>query len=202
VVDVIQCRVGGDNFAYLVACPVTGQALGVDPGRDPRVLLDELQRRRLTLAVLANTHGHADHVAGNAAVLAATGALLAAHPADLPEAAIPLAEGSVLTVGSLEVVVLHTPGHTPGSLCFYVKDALLTGDTLFVSRCGRADLPGSDPAALYGSLSRLAALPGATRVFPGHDYGLQPISTMAWELANNPYLRCPDLAAFFRLRMG
>jgi hydroxyacylglutathione hydrolase len=202
LVEVVQCRVGGDNFAYLVICPVTGQALGVDPGRDPAVLLDELRRRGLRLALLANTHGHADHVAGNAAVLAATGAALAAHPADLPEAAVPLAEGSVLTIGSLGVAVLHTPGHTPGSLCFYVDDALLTGDTLFVSRCGRADFPGSDPAALYHSLARLAALPAPTRVYPGHDYGPQPVSTIAWERANNPYLRCPDLDSFLRLRMG
>lgn len=202
MVEVVQCRVGGDNFAYLVVCPVTGQALGVDPGREPAVLLDELRRRGLSLAVLANTHGHADHVAGNAAVLAATGAPLAAHPAELPAVDLALGEGSLLSIGSLAVTVLHTPGHTPGSLAFYVDDALLTGDTLFVSRCGRADFPGSDPAALYHSLARLAALPAATRVYPGHDYGPQPVSTIAWERDNNPYLRCPDLDSFLRLRMG
>jgi glyoxylase-like metal-dependent hydrolase (beta-lactamase superfamily II) len=202
VVEVVQCRVGGDNFAYLLVCPDSGQALGVDPGRDPEALLGELRRRSLTLVWLANTHGHADHTAGNAAVLAATGARLAAHPADVPAADLPLGEGSVLTVGAVEIVVLHTPGHTPGSLVFRAGDALLTGDTLFVSRCGRADLPGSDPAALYRSLVRLAELPGPMRVYPGHDYGPQPVSTIAWERANNPYLRCPDLAGFIRLRMG
>jgi glyoxylase-like metal-dependent hydrolase (beta-lactamase superfamily II) len=176
--------------------------MAVDPGRDPEVLLGELRRRSLTLVLLANTHGHADHTAGNAAVLVATGALHAAHPADLPRADLPLDEGSLLSVGKLKVAVLHTPGHTPGSLVFHVGDALLTGDTLFVSRCGRADLPGSDPAALYHSLGRLGALPGPTRVFPGHDYGPQPISTIAWERANNPYLRCPDLDSFIRMRMG
>jgi glyoxylase-like metal-dependent hydrolase (beta-lactamase superfamily II) len=134
--------------------------------------------------------------------LAATGAQFAAHPADVPAAALPLAEGSVLTVGQVEVTVLHTPGHTPGSLVFRVDDALLTGDTLFVSRCGRADLPGSDPAALFRSLGRLAGLPGTMRVFPGHDYGPQPVSTIAWERANNPYLQCGDLVSFLRLRMG
>jgi hydroxyacylglutathione hydrolase len=202
VVEIVQCRVGSDNFTYLLICPATAQAMGVDPGRDPEVLLDELRRRGLTLVVLANTHGHADHTAGNAAVLAATGARHAAHPAELPGVDLPLGEGSVLTVGTLKVAVLHTPGHTPGSLVFHVGDALLTGDTLFVSRCGRADLPGSDPAALYHSLGRLGSLPGPTRVFPGHDYGPQPISTIAWERANNPYLRCPDLASFIRMRMG
>lgn len=202
MVEIVQCRVGSDNFAYLVACPATAQAMAVDPGHDPEVLLGELRRRSLTLVLLANTHGHADHTAGNAAVLVATGALHAAHPADLPGVDLPLGEGSLLSVGKLKVAVLHTPGHTPGSLVFHVGDALLTGDTLFVSRCGRADLPGSDPAALYHSLGRLGALPGPTRVFPGHDYGPQPISTIAWERANNPYLRCPDLDSFMRMRMG
>jgi glyoxylase-like metal-dependent hydrolase (beta-lactamase superfamily II) len=199
---VVQCRVGSDNFAYLVVCRDTGQALGIDPGRDPQVLLDELHRRSLTLIMLANTHGHADHTAGNAAVLAATGVRLAAHPGDLPEASVPIGEGSVLRVGTDEVAVLHTPGHTPGSLVFLADGALLTGDTLFVGRCGRADLPGSDPAALFRSLARLAAMPGTTRVYPGHDYGPQPVSTIAWEREHNPYLRCADLAGFIRLRMG
>ena len=202
MVEIVQCRVGSDNFAYLVTCPVTAQAMAVDPGRDPEVLLGELRRRSLTLVLLANTHGHADHTAGNAAVLAATGARHAAHPADLPGVDLPLGEGSLLSVGKLKVSVLHTPGHTAGSLVFHVGDALLTGDTLFVSRCGRADLPGSDPAALYHSLGRLGAFPGPTRVYPGHDYGPQPSSTIAWERANNPYLRCPDLDSFIRMRMG
>ena len=202
MVEIVQCRVGRDNFAYLVICPATGLALGVDPGCDPQVLLGEVQRRALSLVWVVNTHGHVDHTAGNAVVLAATGARLAAHPADVPAAALPLADGSVLEVGQAQVSVLHTPGHTPGSLVLRAADALLTGDTLFVGRCGRADLPGSDPAALYQSLTRLAGLPGTMQVYPGHDYGPQPLSTIAWERANNPYLQCPDLAAFIRLRMG
>lgn len=202
MVEVVQCRVGSDNYAYLAACPATGQALGVDPGRNPEVLLGELRRRHLTLVLLVNTHGHADHTAGNAVVLEATGARHAAHPADLPGVELPLAEGDALPVGKLKVTVLHTPGHTPGSLVYQVEDALFTGDTLFVSRCGRADLVGGDPVALYASLGRLAALPGGTRVYPGHDYGPQPVSTIAWERLHNPYLRCPDLASFIRLRMG
>lgn len=202
MVEVVQCRVGSDNFAYLVICPASGQALGIDPGRDPAVLLAELHRRGLTMPLLANTHGHADHVAGNAAVLAATGARLAAHPADLPEADISLAEGGMLRIGEISVAVLHTPGHTPGSVTFHGESALVTGDTLFVTRCGRADLAGSDPAALYASLRRLASLPSELRVYPGHDYGPQPVSTIAYERAHNPYLQCPDLASFLRLRMG
>jgi len=80
--------------------------------------------------------------------------------------------------------------------------ALLTGDTLFVTHVGRADLPGSDAEALYASLQRLAAFPADTLVFPGHDYGPMPVSSIAFEREHNPYLRCPDLASFLRLRLG
>ncbi len=201
--EVIQVRVAGtDNFTYLVVCPETGKALGIDPGLRPESLMTALRTRGATLEVLANTHGHGDHIAGNAAVLAATGARLAAHPLDVPAANIPLKEGSRLQIGSFEVAVLHTPGHTPGGLVFNPPGALITGDTLFVTRCGRADFPGSDPAALYHSLLRLAAFPPATRVFPGHDYGPQPHSTIAFERAHNAYMQCPDLESFIALRMG
>lgn len=193
---------GTDNFAYLVCCPETGWAMGVDPGMSPDSLLQVVRDKGVMLDILANTHGHADHIAGNAAVLAETGARLAAHPEDVAGADIPLAEGSVLQVGRLEVKVLHTPGHSPGSVSFYVNGIVITGDTLFVTRCGRADLPGGDPAELYESIGRLAQLPEETLIYPGHDYGPQPVSTIAFERANNPYMQCPDLESFIRLRMG
>jgi len=201
--DIVQIPIAGtDNFSYLVICPQTGKALGVDPGLSPDSLLSAIQRREVTLEVLANTHGHHDHIAGNADVLKATGAKLAASPLDVKGAEIPLSEGSRLQIGSVLIAVLHTPGHTPGSLVFNPPGALITGDTLFVTRCGRADFPGSDPAALYHSLLRLAAFPPETRVFPGHDYGPRTHSTIAYEREYNEYLKCPDLESFLRLRMG
>jgi glyoxylase-like metal-dependent hydrolase (beta-lactamase superfamily II) len=156
----------------------------------------------LTLVTLANTHGHRDHIAGNDEILKATGAKLAANTLDVPRVDIALNEGSQLQIGGIMVNVLHTPGHTPGSLVFNPPGALIVGDTLFVTRCGRADFPGSDPAALYHSLLRLAAFPPETRVFPGHDYGPRPHSTIAFEREHNEYLKCPDLESFLRLRMG
>ena len=201
--EIVQIPVAGaDNFSYLVICPQTGKALGVDPGMSPESMLRVIRSRELTLVILANTHGHRDHIAGNGEILKATGAKLAANPLDVPGVEIALGEGSRLEIGAITVEVLHTPGHTPGSLVFHPPGALIVGDTLFVTRCGRADFPGSDPAALYHSLLRLAAFPPETKVFPGHDYGPRPCSTIAFEREHNEYMRCPDLESFLKLRMG
>ena len=201
--EIVQIPVAGaDNFSYLVICPQTGKALGVDPGMSPESMLRVIRSRELTLVSLANTHGHRDHIAGNGEILKATGAKLAANPLDVLGVEIVLGEGSRLQIGAITVEVLHTPGHTPGSLVFHPPGALIVGDTLFVTRCGRADFPGSDPAALYHSLLRLAAFPPETKVFPGHDYGPKPCSTIAFEREHNEYMRCPDLESFLKLRMG
>lgn len=202
-VDIVQIPVAGaDNFSYLVICNQTQKALGVDPGVSPQSLLDVVHDKGVTLEYLANTHGHRDHVAGNNVVINATGAKLAASPIDVPEADIPLKEGSCLQVGEVPVNVLHTPGHSPGAVVFNPPGALITGDTLFVTRCGRADFAESDPEALYNSIKRLAAFPDETVVYPGHDYGPQPQSTIAFEKEHNEYMKCPDLESFLKLRMG
>ena len=201
--EIVQVPINGtDNFSYLVICPQTGKTLGVDPGVSPESLLSVIRSRELSLQVLANTHGHPDHIAGNGEVLKVTGAKLAANLLDVPKAEIALSEGSQLQIGEITIDILHTPGHTPGSLVINPPGALITGDTLFVTRCGRADFPGSDPAALYHSLLRLAAFPPETKVFPGHDYGPKPQSTIAFEREHNEYMKCPDLECFLKLRMG
>ena len=201
--EVVQIAVGEmANFAYLIYCPATLEGVAVDPSFAPDRLLDQARQLGVKLKLLINTHGHRDHVAGNDSVLSASGAKLAGHPLDLPQADLRLDEGSRITLGDGTIEVLHTPGHTPGSICLYAPGLVVTGDTLFVTRCGRADLPGSDVRELYRSLRRLAALPPETRVYPGHDYGPQPVSTIAFELEHNPYLRCPDLDSFIQLRQG
>jgi glyoxylase-like metal-dependent hydrolase (beta-lactamase superfamily II) len=104
--------------------------------------------------------------------------------------------GDKVRVGDVEVELLHTPGHTPGSQCFRLKDALVSGDTLFLQGCGRTDLPGGDTATLWHSLQRLAELPEETRIFPGHDYGPTATSSIGRELLENPYLRCDSVEQF------
>lgn len=190
------------NFAYLIYCPATLVGVAVDPSFAPDRLLEQARQLSVKLELLINTHGHRDHGAGNQRIMEVAGVPLAGHPLDLPQADLHLDEGSRITFGDGIIEVLHTPGHTPGSICLYAPGLVVTGDTLFVTRCGRADLPGSDVRELYRSLRRLAALPPETRVYPGHDYGPQPVSTIAFELEHNPYLRCPDLDSFILLRQG
>lgn len=190
------------NFAYLIYCPATLVGVAVDPSFAPDRLLEQARQLSVKLELLINTHGHPDHGAGNQRIMEVAGVPLAGHPLDLPQADLHLDEGTRITFGDGIIEVLHTPGHTPGSICLYAPGLVVTGDTLFVTRCGRADLPGSDVRELYHSLRRLAALPPETRVYPGHDYGPQPVSTIAFELEHNPYLRSPDLDSFILLRQG
>lgn len=191
-----------DNFSYLIYCPQTLRGAVVDPSQYPERLLDKAAELEVSIELLLNTHGHQDHVAGNSLIRERTRAQLAAHPSAVANPDIALDEGDHLDLGEGRIEVLYTPGHAPGSLVFRIGDSLITGDTLFVSRCGRADLPGSDVAALYASLKRLATFPDSTKIYPGHDYGPIPTSTMGWERQHNAFLQCPDLESFIELRMG
>jgi glyoxylase-like metal-dependent hydrolase (beta-lactamase superfamily II) len=110
------------------------------------------------------------------------------------------ADGSDVAIGRCGVRALFTPGHTAGGTCFLADGFVVTGDVLFVGGCGRSDFPGGDTAALWRSLQRLAELPEETRVYPGHDYGPTPTSTIGYELLSNPYLRCETYEAFKALR--
>lgn len=190
-----------DNFSYLIYCPTTQRGAAIDPSMSPELLLKKADILGIKLNLLLNTHGHQDHIAGNGVIIERTGAKLAAHPLDVPNPDIALAEGSRLELGSGVIEVIHTPGHTPGSVVFKTGNRIITGDTLFVSRCGRADLPGSDVTALYGSIQRLKALPPETQIYPGHDYGPTVTSTIGWELKNNDYFKCQNLQSFIKLRL-
>jgi len=203
MLEVIQIPAGPmDNFAYLVFCPLTRKAVVVDPSFAPQAVLSVVAEQRLHIVGLLNTHGHHDHIAGNAEILAASQVPHWGHPLDLPDVENPLLEGTEVPVGSGCIRAMHTPGHTPGSVILQTGTAVITGDTLFVGRCGRADLPGSDVNLLYDSLQRIKLLDADLKVYPGHDYGVRPVSTIGDELRENPFLNAPDRAAFIRIRMG
>jgi glyoxylase-like metal-dependent hydrolase (beta-lactamase superfamily II) len=196
------------NFAYLAGDEATRTAAVIDPSFDPEKILAEAQDAGYTITHLINTHGHADHVSGNAAIIEATGAALLIHEADAdqvtkflnralsrlmggkgsPGASRLLQDKDIISIGQTELSVIHTPGHTPGSICIYAPGHLFTGDTLFVGAVGRTDLAGGSMAQLLDSIrERLYTLPGDTRVWPGHDYGESPSSTIDEEKRTNPF---------------
>lgn len=184
-----QIRVGAmDNFCYLVGCPRTRKAVVIDPGADPERILAQAEAAGLEIEAIVNTHGHGDHTAAGPALKALTGARIIMHALDAA-GSLPVDEripgDQELRVGEIVLEVLHTPGHTLGGICLYGNGQLFTGDTLFVGDSGRTDLPGGHRPTLAASIRRLMRLPEETVVWPGHDYGPTPSSTIGWEKRHN-----------------
>ncbi|UCD82955.1 MAG: MBL fold metallo-hydrolase [Desulfobacterales bacterium] len=177
-----------DNFCYIVGCENTRKALVIDPGPDIEMILSEADAKNLEIITIVNTHGHSDHTAGNAALKKRTGARVVIHGLDgdrYPDADVFLSNEKKLQVGDLTFDVIHTPGHSPGGICLHARGNLFTGDTLFVGDSGRTDLAGGDRPMLGKSIRRLMELPDHTVVWPGHNYGPTPSSTIGWEKHNN-----------------
>ena len=173
---------------HILADSRSREAIAIDTATPSLAwIADELAARDWTLKLIVSTHGHWDHIGDNAAVAEHTGAEIAVHrldrvrltdpqplwaPFDIVPSipAVELAEGGVVRFGDIRLRVLHTPGHTEGSVCLLAEDdgLLFSGDTLFAGGWGRVDLPGGDPAAMAESLVRLSSLEDAVSVFPGH----------------------------------
>ena len=207
------------NFMYVLGDAQRREALIVDPAWDVSSLLSVAEDDGYTIVGALITHYHPDHVGGEmfGMNIEGVGRLLETH-------AVPLYvnkneaqgvkkvtgvsdsdlrrvdDGDTLAIGDREVTFIHTPGHTPGSQCFLIDGLLVAGDTLFVQGCGRVDLPGSDPDAMYSSLTqKLAKLPHGTVLYPGHDYGPTPTSTIGHELRHNFYMRMESLEGWHQL---
>jgi glyoxylase-like metal-dependent hydrolase (beta-lactamase superfamily II) len=185
------------NFSYLIGDRATGEAVVVDPAYGVSELLEIAGADGMTLTGALVTHHHPDHVGGSmmgyriegiAELLGLRSMPVHAHREEaafvakvtgLPDGDVIVHDsGDRMRVGAVDIEMLHTPGHTPGSQCFLVDGMLVAGDTLFLEGCGRTDLPGSDPEAMYDSLQRLAALPEQTVVYPGHRYSVASVGTL------------------------
>ena len=196
------------NFCYMIGDEATQTCAIIDPAFDPEKILNTVDDAGYTITHVINTHGHSDHTSGNAAIIEATGAQLCIHKLDSeqvtrlltrvlsrfmggkgsPKASRILEDNDIITIGKTELKVLHTPGHTPGSICIYAEGHVFTGDTLFVQAVGRTDLPGGSSKQLLTSVhEKIYTLPEDTKVWPGHDYGPSPSSTVAAEKQNNPF---------------
>ena len=197
------------NFVYAIGDRVTGETLLVDPAYAVNDIVDIVEADGMTVTGVLATHYHPDHVGGammGYAIEGVTDLLNRCHcPIHVQADEAPWVmrttgvgandlkqhdAGDVVIVGGIEIALLHTPGHTPGSQCFLVEGKLVSGDTLFLEGCGRTDLPGSDPELMYSSLQMLSALPDDTVVYPGHMYSASAEAAMV-ELREDNYIFKP-----------
>jgi glyoxylase-like metal-dependent hydrolase (beta-lactamase superfamily II) len=198
------------NFCYLVGDDGSKTCALIDPAFETDRILAEADDLGYRVTHIINTHGHSDHTAGNEAIKAATGAKLLIHADDAgrlgkvlhrtfsrvlggkgsPRADVLLQDNDVIQIGEVRLKVIHTPGHTAGGICLSSEGHVFTGDTLFVGAVGRTDLPGGSMKQLITSIhEKIFTLPGDTVVWPGHDYGPTPSSTVQQEKKSNPYTR-------------
>jgi glyoxylase-like metal-dependent hydrolase (beta-lactamase superfamily II) len=198
-----QIRAGGDrNFGYLLADRDSRTGVLIDPSYSPDAFVQRATDQGLTITHIINTHGHHDHVNGNARAAELTGAVVAAHAASPAAPSCVLADGQKVAVGDLQLNFLHVPGHADDHLVAYEPSCgiLVTGDLLFVGKVGGTETD-EDSRTEWKSLQRLlTTIPDACTVWPGHDYGVRPSSTMGMERTTNPFLLCADEASFLRLK--
>jgi hydroxyacylglutathione hydrolase len=174
------------NFSYVAGDMVSGDAVVFDPAWRVDLLLAILERNGLTCKYIVNTHAHFDHIDGNASLQRKTGSRIIMHESSKLKKDIGVKDGEMLKIGRLVLNFVHTPGHSPESMCVIVNDHfLLTGDTLFIGECGRVDLPGGDPEQLYDSFEKLRSLDRDLVVYPGHDYGKTKCTTLGEQLETN-----------------
>jgi len=196
-------------FAYLVGDTESGEALVIDPAANTDDIISIAKESNVEIKYIVNTHGHVDHIGGNADMKAKTGADIIIHEEDAsmltstpetmlqmfqakasPPADMTVKHGDAITVGRISLTVIHTPGHSPGGISLYMPGYVFTGDTLFVGGVGRTDLPGASWEVMFTSIKeRLLTLPDETIVLPGHNYGTRSTSTIGDEKRNNSFLR-------------
>lgn len=195
------------NYVYLIGDPVTKQAALVDPAWDIPAIIDIAKKDGYQITHALVTHGHPDHVNGVEELMNLTNAPVYMHKDEMPwfgqwkSSCVQTQSGDTVRVGQVEIALIHTPGHTPGSQCFLVNHRLISGDTLFIGGCGRTDFPGGDAAQLYDSLTnKLSKLNDQVVLCPGHNYAEESFSTIGHEKLTNPYLQFQNVNEFVAKR--
>lgn len=199
-----QIRTGGDrNFAYLIGDREAGVAALVDPSYAPKAVVERAEAQGLRTAYIINTHGHSDHTGGNSEAKKLTGAPIVAFRGSSVGPDLPVDDGQLLELGSLSLELIHVPGHCDDHIVIYLERqrVAITGDHLFVGKIGGT---GTEEAARteYDSLKKiLNRFPDDVTIWPGHDYGCRPSSTMALEKVTNPFLlRMNNIDGFLELK--
>lgn len=187
-----------ENFHYIFGSRSAGQSAIVDPGFEPRRLLEVAKEGGREVSHIVLTHSHRDHIAALSSVRSQVDADLVAHPDSQLDPDVPAEDGATLEIAGVEVTAHHTPGHAPDHVAYVVAgEKLLSGDALFIGDCGRVDLPGSDVEAMWHTL--MDVIPSLDRnleVYPGHDYGPEPHRPLATEIEENFTLEKRDLDDF------
>jgi hydroxyacylglutathione hydrolase len=193
-----QIQQHGDNFSYIIADENTKEAAVVDSSYNTSEIIKTIQTNDFTLKYIINTHEHSDHTTGNIELKSFFGAKIVGFSQSKANHDMPVQDKDTLTVGKIAIKVIYTPGHTTDGICLLVDNKkLLTGDTLFVGECGRTDLSGGSVKSMYDSLfNKILKLDQHIQVYPGHDYGKKPYSTIGEERESNYTLQPRSLNEF------
>ncbi|MDD1776113.1 MAG: MBL fold metallo-hydrolase [Candidatus Methanomethylicus sp.] len=192
-----QIKKWGDNFAYVIADEVTLEGAAIDPGFNSGEVIKVVNKDGIKIKYVIATHHHMDHIMGIGKIKKEFGALVVAYKSSKIKRDVAVGDGDELSIGNTAIKVIHTPGHTKDGICLLVRGALFTGDTLFVGECGRTDLGDGSPEEMHHSLfGKLMALDDSVLVYPGHDYGKSPFSTIGEEKVSNYTLRKRTLEEF------
>jgi glyoxylase-like metal-dependent hydrolase (beta-lactamase superfamily II) len=197
-----------ENFVYLITDKKSGRSAIVDPAWEVEKIIQLSRQQGSSITDILLTHSHHDHINGIQQVLDQYDAQLHLTKAEAKfwDSQLDLPNlhhgGDVIELGDTKISILHTPGHTPGSACYYLGDYLIAGDTMFVYGCGRCDLRGGDPNEMYNTLKRIETdLPGSTITLPGHNYSVVEQCTLDEQKAGNPFMHFDDSEAFREFRM-
>jgi len=183
------------NFSYLIGDEGTKEAAIVDPGWEVDKILQIAKKHDVNINKILVTHNHYDHVGGVKELHNATDATIYVHEDDASEIkklnveVKTVKDNDSINIGKIQVKVIHTPGHSPGSVCYMIENKLISGDMLFVENIGRVDLPGGDAKKMTESLKILKKLNDKIEIYPGHDYGSKPNSTIAHEKKHNIHMK-------------